>query len=334
MRDKRFGNLLRILVSLILLAILLKTVDVGETIAILRRTDPGYFLAALALYLAGIVLRAYRWQGLLDALGVQTSLVRLTDLYLVGTFFSKFLPTGVGGDVVRAFEIAQDSRQAAAAVSSVVVDRASGLLMLMAMGLAALPFAQDLVTPRLTWFVAMISLSTFAAVGLVMTPGLWRALTARLGWAQRLAERRMVRDLAGTVQRYGTRALVQALAISAIFNLLLIAVVYLIALSLGVRISPLYFVLFVPLISLSLLVPSISGFGVREGAFVYLFTQAGVAGPRALGMGLGFYAVDLITGLLGGLLYLVQGLRGYQSMRPASGDTETQRSGDAEKERY
>lgn len=318
MRNKQFGNLLRILISLALLAILLKTVDAGETVAVLRGTDPGLFLVALVLYLAGVVLRAYRWQGLLDALGVHVSLARLADLYLVGTFFSKFLPTGVGGDVIRAYEVAQDSRQVAAAVSSVVVDRATGLLTLLAMGLVALPFIQERVPPRLTGFVAVLSLGSFAAAGLVMTPGLWRVLTGRVALARRLAEHRMVRDLAGTVQGYGRRALAQALILSTIFNVLLIAVVYLLALSLEVRINPLFFVIFVPLISVSLLVPSISGIGVREYAFLYLFTQAGVSAPRALGMGLGFYALDLITGLLGGLMYAAQGLLGYRSVRPES----------------
>lgn len=328
-RNKSLGNLLRILISLVLLAILLKTVDVGQTMGVVQHADPGFFLAALALYLAGVILRAYRWQVLLEPLGVRASLARLTELYFVGTFFSKFLPTGVGGDVVRAYEIAQDSRQAAAAVSSVVVDRASGLLTLMGMGLVALPFAREQVTPRLAWFVAAISVGSFVAVGLVMTPGLWHILTSQLAWARRLAGHQMVRDLAGTVQRYGTRALVQALVISTLFNVMLIAVVYLIAMSLGVGISSLYFLIFVPLISLSLLVPSISGLGVREAAFLYLFGQAGVDAPRALGMGLGFFAVDLFVGLLGGLLYAAQGLLGYGSGRLQS----VGRRGEAKKER-
>jgi len=66
----------------------------------------------------------------------------------------------------------------------------------------------------------------------------------------------------------------------------------------------------VPILSSLLALPiSISGFGVREGGYVSLFGQAGVEPNRAIAMSLLFYALGFATGIVGGLLYLVQSAR-------------------------
>jgi len=68
----------------------------------------------------------------------------------------------------------------------------------------------------------------------------------------------------------------------------------------------------IPLISFLLVLPiSLSGLGVREGGYVYLFAQAGVSAPLALAMSLLFYALNVATGLIGGVLYVFEGARGY-----------------------
>jgi hypothetical protein len=51
-----------------------------------------------------------------------------------------------------------------------------------------------------------------------------------------------------------------------------------------------------------------SGLGVREGAYVYLFSQAGVAHSQAFTLGLLIYASNVANGLVGGVLYALQGL--------------------------
>jgi uncharacterized membrane protein YbhN (UPF0104 family) len=96
-----------------------------------------------------------------------------------------------------------------------------------------------------------------------------------------------------------------------VFDVAWIVVRYLIALALGVHLSIWYFLLFIPIISLVTLVPiSFSGLGVREGAYVYLFSQVGVEALSAVSMSLGFYGLRLIGGLIGGVIYAL-GSRTY-----------------------
>ena len=135
---KKLSTWVRVLISLSLLGLLLWQVGAQNTLARLRQMNPLDFALALGLYLLGVGLRAWRWQGLLQALGQQVRLARLTELYFVGTFFNNMLPTGIGGDVIRGYELAKDGTGAAASASSILVDRATGLITLMATALVTL----------------------------------------------------------------------------------------------------------------------------------------------------------------------------------------------------
>lgn len=311
-------NLLKVGLSLGLLAFLLARVGLGVTVEALREAEPGYLLAALALYLIGVPLRAYRWQGLLSALRISVPLARLVSLYLVGTFFNNILPTGVGGDVIRAYELTKDGAGAAVAASTVLVDRASGLLVLLAVALISVIFGYRLVSPDIALLIAVVSLGSFVGVALLLWDDLWRKVGQRLPRLRRLLLRRSLVNLYRSLKFYRGWPIANALLVSVLFNLVLIAVNYLIALAVGVKVSLWYFFLFVPLISFSLMLPvSVSGLGVREGAYVLLFGQAGVTAPLALAMSLAFYALNVLVGLIGGVIYALQGLGG--ELRDGSG---------------
>ncbi len=307
-------GLLKTALSLGLLVFLLTRVDLRATAEAFTGARWGYLVAALALYLAGVPLRAYRWQGLLLALHVAIPLRRLVSLYFVGTFFNNILPTGVGGDVVRAYELSKDGAGAAAAASTVLVDRAAGLLVLLAIALISTVFSFRMIDLNLALVIAGISLGSFAGVAVLLWDDLWRKVARVLPGARRLLARRGLEAFYRSLQVYRGRAVVQALVLSFVFNVVLIAVNYLIALSMGVNISLWYFLLFIPLISFSLILPvSVSGLGVREGTYVLLFGQAGVAAPLALAMSLAFYALNVATGLIGGVIYAFQGLGWWTS---------------------
>jgi uncharacterized protein (TIRG00374 family) len=311
-RVTRLSPLIRVGVSLALLYVLLSQVGLADTLATLRSADAGLLITAFVLYQLGVVLRAYRWQVLLKALGARVGLARLTVLYFVGTFFSNFLPTGVGGDIIRAYELTRDGPTAAAAASTVIVDRATGLLMLLAMALVALAFSFQLLDPQVVGVIAVVCGGTFAGLGAVIAADRWvqrvylpENLRA-FGKILRLVKRVTGSSFYQSFREYGRGALSQALALSVVFNVLLIVVNVLLAWAFGVRVSLWYFFLFIPIISFSLVLPiSLSGLGVREGAFVVLFGQAGVPAHLALAMSLAFYGLNLATGLVGGILYAV-----------------------------
>jgi len=306
----RIVNLLKIGVSLGLLVLLVWKIGWRETWETLRQADARYLLAAWGLYLFSMVLRAYRWQVLLGIQKMEAPLSRLTSLYFIGTFFNSVLPTGFGGDVVRMYELSKQSDQSTESVSTVLVDRLCGFVVLFVMASLALPFSYRLIPPLISAVIVGITVLTLLGVWMALSDGVWRWLST-VPLVKRLICMPKVQQFRFSLAAYRTRAISGALLASLAFNVLLMVFNYLIALALGIRISPWYFVIFVPIISFLLTLPvSLSGIGVREGGYVLLFGQAGVPSSLAFALSLCVYASAVATGLIGGLLYALQSYRG------------------------
>ncbi|MFQ5886086.1 MAG: lysylphosphatidylglycerol synthase transmembrane domain-containing protein [Anaerolineae bacterium] len=309
MRHRLF-NLLRIVISLGLLIFLLAKVGMRETWESLQGANVGYLLVVFLLYLLSIVLRSYRWRIFLNAQGVRTSLPKLISLYLIGVFFNLVLPSGFGGDVVRIYELSQYSSRTASSITTVFMDRLSGFLALFGMATLALAFSYRLVPPEVGVTIIVIFLASLLGTGALFSRPLWRRLKG-LPLLSSLAQKERVKELYLSAQIYSLAPFVQAISLSLAFNILLMIMNYLAALSFGVEISFWYFLLFIPIVSFLLVLPiSMSGLGVREGAYIYLFSRVGVPPSLALAISLSIYAVTVATGLIGALIYAVEGYKG------------------------
>jgi len=304
-----WANLFRVALSVTALVLLLRQVGGTDVLKVLKDADPGYLGSACLLFLLGIVIRAFRWRALLHGLGVKPPLRLLLKLYLVGNFFNTVLPSGFGGDVVRVVELAQQNRQSAA-VGTVIVDRLTGILSLMALGLVVLPFTPGLAS-WLVWMFVIVAVGGLAGGALLLEGRLLRRLTARLPQALSLAGQGKLADIYAAVSGSGARAIWQALALSTLFNLINIAVYWLCGLAVGIDVSLGFYFVFVPLLSLTLLLPiSVGGLGARDWVAQPLFGSVGVPDAVAAGMTLSVYAVTLAVGLIGLAIYLIEGLSG------------------------
>jgi glycosyltransferase 2 family protein len=312
--SKRTTNWIRISISAISLAIVLATVNVPETLGLLAAADWRYSLAALAIYLLGMPVRAARWQALLAAQSTPVPLGVLTRLYFAGAFYNNLLPSGIGGDVVKMVELSQRSEDPPTAVSTVLADRALGLLVLVALAIVTLPWGWREVSPPVVLLLLALAAGSVVGIWLLLNRRLMERLQERLPPLRKIMQREKIAAFYRSLHRYRGKPLARAAAFSLLFNLMLIAVVALIGRSLGVDVSLKYYFLFVPVISTLLALPiSLAGLGIREGGYIYLFTQVGVTESVALSMSLSFYAIGLITGLIGGAIYLLESLLGHRA---------------------
>jgi uncharacterized protein (TIRG00374 family) len=317
MKKDKWINLAKVLVTLALLALVIWTVDLQQVWQTLATADWRALLVAFVLYQLGILIRSYRWYALLEAQNARVPLLKLLNLYYVGTFFNSFLPSGFGGDVVKMYELARYSANGPLSVSTVLTDRILGLVVLFAMALVALPFGWRLVPPSVVLILLALIVGLGMGLWLFLNRRLVEALAGRIGLLRRILSNPKIAALYASFHNYTGPALLRSTLASLAFNLSLIVVQIYLAYAVHVHISPAYFFLFVPILSsLTALPISISGFGVREGGYVLLFGQAGVEANRAIAMSLLFYALNFATGIVGGVLYLVQSARGYWR-RPA-----------------
>ncbi len=307
---RHWKTLLKAAISLGLILFLLSRIDLAALGQVISHAHPGWIAATVLLFALSILLRTLRWGVLVKARSMDVSFWRLARWYYIGAFFNTLLPTGFGGDVVKSVYLANATDDAGGAVGTVVLDRLLGILVLLGIGAAAAPFSRAEISP---WALGFILLAFFGGVSgfwLLRQRPLIRWLRGHLlnllpqNLGQKLAAMHNLRSLYEALQDYDNLTLARAVGMSLIFNASWIIINMTAGQAVGVEASLVDYLVFVPLVSLALLLPSIGGIGVRELSYVGLFTQIGAPPEQAIAMSLVIYLATVLTGLLGGLLLL------------------------------
>lgn len=309
-------RLLRILVTGLLLGLVLSRVDLGELGEQLRSVNPRLLLVGYMLHMAMVLLNSWRWQILVRAQQARIGLARLTSYYFVCMFFNSFMPTSIGGDVVRVIDLSRHTGRRSRAFASILVERVIGLYVLLPISLfgliAAYRFLQggrDIFL-YLEALLVLILVGTLAllrvdrALGLLCRVPIVGRIVARPGVTRRVAS---VQEALDTYRGHGS-ALAVVFLISVASRVVWIGSCFVFGLALGAGAPFVSYFLVVPLVEVARMVPiSLAGLGIREGAFVLLFSYFGVASTVALGLSILVYAPFLLNGLIGGVLYALRG---------------------------
>jgi uncharacterized membrane protein YbhN (UPF0104 family) len=274
-------------------------------------------LAALLIYCLAQVVSSYRWMLLARSVGFTAPLSRYVAFYYVGMFFNLFLPTSMGGDVVRAWLLSGGPGRRWQAALSVFSERFAGLMMLLALACTA-TIPNFNVLP--TWALALVWGS--AVMGVLMVVAL-PLLSRRITKLQNLTH-------ALSLYRSQHRTLLIVLALSLIVQASGIIQVWLLGQALGLTAPPLAYAVVIPLVTLLTMLPiSVNGVGVREGFLVLLLAPVGVPEAGAIALGLLWLAVLASASLIGGGVYVLGGFsrpsweekRGPVSSHPHQGRT-------------
>jgi glycosyltransferase 2 family protein len=295
----------RLVVSALMLAVLVAKVPSFSAEDVMPERSLGtlLWLGIAALFtLVGFVLSALRWQKVLDALDIRAKLPRLMSHYLAGQFVSNVLPTTIGGDVLRVNRLSRDTGESPGTFASVVLERLTGWLVLPVItiiGFAVNPGLRELGTAT-QLAVALAAATLVLLVGVLAAAG-----SARIGgrFATRDGWRRFVGAVHLGVDRMRSHpaAAANVLAAGFAYQLALVLAAVAAAQALGLRPAGLTALLaFFPAVLIAQVLPiSMSGLGVREGAFVLFLGPLGVASEQAIALGLLLYLLNLAVSLLG-----------------------------------
>jgi uncharacterized membrane protein YbhN (UPF0104 family) len=296
---------LRIVVSIVMLAVLILRVPDFEWSDLVPRWTVAAALwlgVAAILTLAGIVLSALRWQQVLQALEIRAELPRLMRHYLAGQFVSNVLPTTIGGDVLRVSRLSRDTGEPPKTFASVVLERLTGWLVLPVIaivGFAVNPGLRHL--GNATGVAIALSLGTLTLLGAVLAIATSSRLLGRFarrdGWRRFLGAVHLGLDRL----RAHPAAAAHVLGVGFAYQLALVLAAVAAAQALGVQPAGLTALLaFFPAVLIAQVLPiSVSGLGVREGAFVLFLGPLGVAQEDAIALGLLLYLLNLGVSLLG-----------------------------------
>src|SRR6185436_8175633 len=113
---------IKFVVSVALLAFLFSRIDVARLWASARQASLPWLLVALAVYFVNVIASTWRWHLLLDAQDVHVRRRSLLGSFLVALFFNNFLPSNIGGDVIRIGDTARAAGSKTLAATVVLVD--------------------------------------------------------------------------------------------------------------------------------------------------------------------------------------------------------------------
>jgi hypothetical protein len=311
----------KVAVSLALLAYLFSITDLAALEERVRSADLLLLAAAVGCYVAMLALATWRWQVLLEGLGVAAPLRRLTSSYLVATFFNNFLPSNIGGDVVRVRDGSRITGSTAASLAVVGIDRILGFGALYALAAAAFALGGPVVREFAGARVVLAGLAAlFGALAYIFfRPGTARAMMS----ASRLNRIEWVREqfeaAQGAVHAYRARMRTVWIAFAASLALQALAVWYYVAVARALRIplSTSAAFLMVPLCSLLQAVPvSFNGWGLREGLFTVYFGQVGLPKESALAFSLVGAGLVVLLSLSGAVAWM--GRTGAEPSEPGA----------------
>ena len=292
----------RLLVTAGLLWVLLSRIDLSHTEHFVDHFSPALLAGGAIALLATSPFSAVRWHIVLAAETTSPGPWTLLKIVLVGLFFNQVLPSGVGGDAIRAWRCHQLGIGPAAAIRSLMLDRVCGYFVMIVLFAAGLPVLLHTL-PDARQRSGVVLLLGAALCGLLVF-----FLMDYL--PRRLLRFRLVFELAA-LSREGRRLcsrpgrLAALLGLTSITMGLTVLAFMLVADSLGVDLPFGSWAVVVPPVSLIQLVPvSLAGWGVRELGFVVVLAGFGIPAEAALATSLLVGLCLIAVGLPGGLLWL------------------------------
>ncbi|MCA1845484.1 MAG: flippase-like domain-containing protein [Actinobacteria bacterium] len=301
----------RIVASAVMLGLLLPRMHLPS---LLPREHHGdtvtYLLLGLLTTLGGIVLSAWRWQRVLAVFDADTRLPNLVSHYLAGQFVGNFLPSTIGGDVLRVSRLTTSSQVPGSSVfASVVIERLTGWIVLPLLTLAGLVLSPSLLRLGMASRLALaLSLGTLALLAAIVAIAGSRRMAGRFaaneGWTRFIGAVHLGIDSL----RRRPQAAAGIIAVATVYQLSPVLAAWFATRALGLHLPVVALLAFTPMVAIAQVLPlSLNGLGIREGAFVLFLGPLGVSTGQAVAVGLIVYALTLAVSLLGAPAFAVGG---------------------------
>jgi uncharacterized membrane protein YbhN (UPF0104 family) len=279
-----------------LLALIINKLNFGSLQEMFINMDWPWLALALLMVNVCILVSVFKWRPLLIAQAINIPFGKLLSCYYVGQFANNFLPSSIGGDAMRIYDVCKLTGKLKEAAASVIVER---LLASLALALTAV-FALTLVSGingdvMIIWLVGGILAICMTATVILLCCNFKEE--SKIGkWLCRL----------GNYKGHPV-ILFKVLLLSFLFQLTLVLSNYFIFQSVGTNIPLLKHFLFIPVIMAVSMIPlSINGLGIREGMYVMLYGYEGIDPAVALGCSLMFFILVTLTSLAGGVIFILR----------------------------
>ncbi len=301
---------LKLLLTTALLAAVINYVDVADVWERIRGLNPLWLAASLGCLGLGYVLCGLRWAWIAEGLGIEVSKRRKIRLYFLGMFASLFLPSTIGGDVVRGVVLAKTEGRrgiGVTAAASVILDRVNGMYALLLLLTISMLFFDWPLIWWLTWLAIVIA----AWAGMLLYPLIDSYLVGRLpGKLEKLKALPLM-------ERAFQKVWWRSLPVSFLFQVLIVQAHMFLGMAVGLEMNWAAYSIMVGLVALVATLPiSLNGFGVREAGYVSFAVYFGASSDAATAMAALWVIVLSVASLPGAwVLWQMGGINSVRGKR-------------------
>jgi uncharacterized protein (TIRG00374 family) len=296
----------------------------GNLVDIFQQMNLWIFAATLGIFTFGHIIIGLRWWLILRTQDIHIRPWMAIRLYFLGWFYNNFMPSSVGGDLIRAWYITRHTEKRFEAVLSVFVDRAIGLLSTLV--IAAFFYflflsgrGLKLQANQKPGFVSVIMnnkqvvitglIAIFAILVLLLLFGKGRDFLRKIWVFSRTAGQKAFKKLKQAVIIYCKKpmTILNVFVLTVVMQLITITGFWLLGSNMGIEADLKYYYVFFTLTWVFGAIPiSIGGAVVIESLLAYLFVNfAGVESELALALALSQRIVWMITSLPGAIIHLL-----------------------------
>jgi uncharacterized protein (TIRG00374 family) len=296
---KKLSNVIKIAVSLGLLILILTRLKWSTIIHEIKEANYIFLIPATLIYFIAILLSAYRWVIFLKLRSIVLTLSQALKYYLISIFAGNFLPSG-GLDVVRAI-YAGKGRKVSIALAATFIDRLSGFYaILFYLIIAAITLTMK---TKALLNITIIGILLLLAINLLLFT---KQFYETVNKVKRNKITTPILKFLNSIYEYRNEwpLILKTLPISILIQLLFSLVPIVISFGLKVKIPIWESILLLPIINFVMMIPvTISGLGLREGAFIILYGDL-IGKEKALLLSLLYYLTSVIISLIGWVLFL------------------------------
>lgn len=308
--NKIVTKIIKLLISIAILAFLFHSLDI-DVKSIFCEIDNLQYVA-IALIIPSViipVISTNRWKLFLRYVGVNEKKITLLKINFISNFQGIVLPSSQGYDVLRVYYIEKRHPEQRGKVgSTILIERMIGFVVLCVLSLT-FSLLIDLPNKRqVVLIIGAITIALLVAIALLLNKKLNRYLSGKK------FKNKYVNKCYSYFNKFATslayfpykKVLLSSVGLILLFQLSTIASVFLIFKAYGIDLPFYTHISLYPIISILSLIPiTISGFGIREGFFVYFYSLLGVSPEVAVSVSLMNYVVlTIVPALFGAVIYL------------------------------
>ncbi len=304
---------LKAIISIGLLTYLIHIADPEKILesfsSILDNNGLIYLVIAFILALLSVLLMSFRWQVLLRGYNLNFGLFKLYGFYLIGMFFNNFLPTSIGGDVIRIYKVVNESDDRTVGFASVIIERMMGIAATTFLAIFSLFFiSQQRHNQQLLIFSLALFLVIFLFFYLLMRnrPFIFLLKLFDKFTIFKIGEKFNKLLEAIHYFRDKRRFLGYVFIFSMASQIAIILMNWFLVKAMDLPVDLIFLFMLVPVTFMLTMLPSINGIGIRDLGYVGLLSGIGISNAAAISLSFLNLLLPMLISSAGAVLFIIQ----------------------------